>query len=111
DVYSSWRDFERTNSKVINFDKLWNNSTSKLHIIDFPEAAKNKLIKYKPKSIPLSEPSIEIYHPSAPKILEEMKIRDYQREAINSWFMKNGKGILKMATGTGKTFTSLYAMT
>lgn len=38
-----------------------------------------------------------------------MKLRDYQEAAINSFFNSNNNGILDMATGTGKTFTSLYA--
>lgn len=35
--------------------------------------------------------------------------RPYQREAANRWFEADCQGILKMATGTGKTVTSLLA--
>ena len=38
-----------------------------------------------------------------------LDIREYQKEAIRSWFKNNGQGILEMATGTGKTITSLIA--
>jgi len=34
-------------------------------------------------------------------------LRDYQKLAINNWFKANGKGTLKMATGSGKTITAL----
>lgn len=37
-----------------------------------------------------------------------LKIREYQKDAINSWIKNNGTGILEMATGTGKTITALY---
>ncbi|WP_347862907.1 DEAD/DEAH box helicase family protein [Salimicrobium sp. PL1-032A] len=37
----------------------------------------------------------------------ELKLRDYQKEAINSWFQNNGQGLLEMATGTGKTLTAI----
>ncbi len=33
--------------------------------------------------------------------------RPYQQDAIRSWLQADGKGILRMATGTGKTITSL----
>jgi DNA phosphorothioation system restriction enzyme len=34
-------------------------------------------------------------------------LRSYQRQAINNWFANNGRGTLKMATGSGKTITAL----
>lgn len=39
----------------------------------------------------------------------EIKLRPYQEEAIRSLKENNWQGILDMATGTGKTFTSLAA--
>src|SRR5262249_25808155 len=36
-------------------------------------------------------------------------LRDYQEQAIRNWFKNNGRGMLKMATGSGKTLTALYA--
>ncbi len=41
-----------------------------------------------------------------PEWVEE---REYQRNAVSSWLGNNGQGILQMATGTGKTVTSLIA--
>lgn len=38
---------------------------------------------------------------------ENIKLRDYQIEAIDSWFNNDCRGIFEMATGTGKTFTAL----
>jgi len=35
--------------------------------------------------------------------------RAYQRDAVNAWTSAKGQGILHMATGTGKTITSLLA--
>lgn len=37
--------------------------------------------------------------------------RAYQREAVEAWINAKGQGILHMATGTGKTVTSLIAAT
>ena len=36
-----------------------------------------------------------------------LQLRQYQRQAITSWFANNGRGTLKMATGSGKTITAL----
>lgn len=47
---------------------------------------------------------------SKPKIPKDIELRDYQKEAINSWFNNGFKGILEMATGTGKTITAISAM-
>ncbi|WP_336361575.1 DEAD/DEAH box helicase family protein [Haladaptatus sp. ZSTT2] len=33
--------------------------------------------------------------------------REYQQEAVRAWFKHNGQGMYNMATGTGKTITSL----
>jgi superfamily II DNA or RNA helicase len=38
-------------------------------------------------------------------------VRDYQREAVELWLRQQGRGILKMATGTGKTKTAMIAAT
>lgn len=38
-----------------------------------------------------------------------IELRDYQKAAINSLKDNSWKGIFEMATGTGKTFTSLFA--
>ncbi|MCK6207709.1 DEAD/DEAH box helicase family protein [Bacillus infantis] len=42
-----------------------------------------------------------------PIIPENIKLRDYQKAAIKSWFSNNGQGLYEMATGTGKTLTAL----
>lgn len=39
-----------------------------------------------------------------------MQLRNYQREAINSWVDNNRRSILAMATGTGKTLTAVTAI-
>ena len=46
-----------------------------------------------------------------PKMPSNLKLRPYQNQAINNWFANRGRGILKMATGTGKTITALAIAT
>ncbi|MDZ8241023.1 MAG: DNA phosphorothioation system restriction enzyme [Nostoc sp. ChiQUE01a] len=45
--------------------------------------------------------------PGCPRKPASLQLRQYQQEAIASWFANNGRGTLKMATGSGKTITAL----
>lgn len=45
--------------------------------------------------------------PGCPRMPPLLELRTYQRQAIASWFSANGRGTLKMATGSGKTITAL----
>lgn len=38
-----------------------------------------------------------------------VEARSYQQDAIDHWIQNDGRGILRMATGTGKTITALLA--
>ena len=40
-----------------------------------------------------------------------LQLRQYQQEAVANWFANNGRGTLKMATGSGKTITALAIAT
>lgn len=46
-----------------------------------------------------------------PRMPSHLTLRPYQEQAINNWFANRGRGILKMATGTGKTITALAIAT
>ncbi|HEY9637213.1 MAG TPA: DNA phosphorothioation system restriction enzyme [Coleofasciculaceae cyanobacterium] len=58
-------------------------------------------------------------HPSAanqppsgcPRIPPSIQLRQYQRQAVDNWFANQGRGTLKMATGSGKTITALAIAT
>jgi len=45
--------------------------------------------------------------PGCPIIPESLQLRPYQKQAVESWFANQGRGTLKMATGSGKTITAL----
>ncbi|GAB1540930.1 hypothetical protein NUACC21_35990 [Scytonema sp. NUACC21] len=45
--------------------------------------------------------------PGCPRMPASIELRGYQRQAIENWFANNGRGTLKMATGSGKTITAL----
>lgn len=122
DVFRSWRvgDEERIQEKVENFQRLWNNQTRTLEILEFPEAVRRSLLKYCPDEMPTWEPRVAssegdydvsvtpLDQPTGiPKPPFWLKLRPYQRRAIDNWFKNKGRGTLKMATGSGKTITAL----
>jgi DNA phosphorothioation system restriction enzyme len=45
--------------------------------------------------------------PGCPQLPEHLELRSYQQQAISNWFKNQGRGTLKMATGSGKTITAL----
>jgi DNA phosphorothioation system restriction enzyme len=108
DVFTSWRDSSRTNRKIQNFDKLWANETKKVEIIEFPEACKNQILKLKPSSPPPPRP-INIPKAKGFALPEAKPLRDYQKAAVKNWIQAQGRGVLQMATGAGKTITGLSA--
>jgi DNA phosphorothioation system restriction enzyme len=50
-----------------------------------------------------SEPGI----PGSPQLPKDLQLRSYQQQAVSNWFKNQGRGTLKMATGSGKTITAL----
>ncbi|MBR7553622.1 DEAD/DEAH box helicase family protein [Allobacillus sp. GCM10007491] len=121
DVFFSWdnSDEKRVTSKEQAFSNLWTNSNSQLEIIDFPDAVKDKLLKYRKNTYSNRDPEVknnEIkdqgmgYQINYPRIPDYIKLREYQIEAIKSWFKNSAQGLLEMATGTGKTITAISAV-
>jgi DNA phosphorothioation system restriction enzyme len=50
---------------------------------------------------------VEPVPPGCPQLPELLQLRSYQQQAITNWFKNQGRGTLKMATGSGKTITAL----
>ncbi len=115
DVHLSWDDTQqRVQQKVDNFNRLWNNTTDKLEVIDFPTAVANDLLIYQTvyETIPdlLPADRSEIIEPTVAYLPSGLVLRGYQTEAIDSWFENGCRGLWEMATGTGKTITALSAL-
>lgn len=126
DVFCSWKGEEdRVIAKENAFASIWNDTEPNIKIIDFPELKQEIIEKYK-RCVPDFEidkkeyaPDIDtilhtdlgVYTEYAPKFPEWFKLHDYQDEAITEWQKRNYIGIFDMATGTGKTYTGLGALT
>lgn len=115
DVYWSWDDpHKRVPMKIDAFSRLWNNQTSRLEVMDFTDSAAEILERFRTIDRPKTDPE-ENQNWRRPKSEQKfglpvtIELREYQNEAIRNWMMNNGRGLLKMATGSGKTITSLAA--
>lgn len=104
DVFRDWipSDVERVVSKEEEFDEAWDGEAEGLKVKKLSKQVLNKVKNYSPtRSIfDKDENSLETEADNVPK-----KWR-HQDEAINVFIQKE-KGILEMATGTGKTRTAL----
>ncbi len=96
---------------IKKFDDYWNNKINEIIVINLPIAIKKKLIEISPIDID-SISFTNIYKTIKKDFIKsyELKPFEYQIDAINEWEKNKYKGILEMATGTGKTFTSLFAL-
>lgn len=92
------------------FEKFWNNQAKKSKTYDLPNAVKNELIKIAPKNLDELSISYPLQKNSVVQnTIEKVQLRSHQKEAIDAWKNNKFKGILAMATGSGKTITSLFA--
>ena len=95
DVYPSWSSSQRAERKKAHFKSLWNRTDDGVEVFTFPEAARQKLLRVCRKSKTGPRPPLQI----------ENKWR-HQDEAVKV-FLTTERGVLNMATGTGKTRTAL----
>lgn len=120
-IFRSWEPAYESlvNADVQRFERLWQNDDPNVRVFELPEAARAKILQLRKSDRPYSEPdwiniqqlkeTRSIYKPIHPTIPDNIKLRDYQDEAINAWFANQCQGLFEMATGTGKTITALAA--
>lgn len=129
DVYRSWFDeneLDRVKGKQNAFHAIWNNSEPNICVLEFPSISQAIIDKYKrsvpdynidktqfannPKSIKKISPLDMPTTPIGARVPSDIELHQYQKDAISTWVGENYRGIFDMATGTGKTFTGLGAI-
>ena len=98
DVYTSWNSASRAQRKRLHFESLWDRTDKGVDVFDFSDAMRMKIVK-----ICNDRASGQIRHVS-----EDERWR-HQDEAVHA-FIEAERGVLNMATGTGKTRTALKIM-
>ena len=124
DVWCSWKGEEhneRVQFKKAAFSSIWNDTEPNLKIIDFPELRQEIIDRYRRTSfvdygeafrdeLEQKPPISFTSRRGEPSIPADVKLHDYQFEAIDEWEKRGFCGIFDMATGTGKTYTGLGAV-
>ena len=98
DVYPSWSEHKRAKAKLKHFEDLWNGNAPGTEIYEFPDAAREMLIRV----VTEASGGGKEWGPTAGGIV----LWNHQKEAIAE-FLGAKRGILEMATGTGKTRVAL----
>lgn len=87
------------------FSSLWNNKEKSVVVIDFPKAVEKELLNRYKRSETLKA-AIEKYI-SDSFISNKKSLYPYQEEAIDEFCSNGFQHFYEMATGTGKTYTSV----
>ena len=121
DVACGWKqgDAERVAIRENDFYQMWNNEQSDLQIIDFPELPKEFIKKYKTHTVTEYDECIvdketsdienTINQGAFFSFPSDKTPRKHQRLAVKQFVDNNFQCLFAMATGTGKTLTSLYS--
>ena len=124
DVFCSWtddHDKERVYQKSLAFKAIWEDFEPGIQTLEFPEAAKSKLLEYrnlhsesnhaiKTSQVQNFTETEDALEKDAIYLPDDFSPREYQIQAIKSWEQNGFCGIYDMATGTGKTLTALASI-
>lgn len=110
-VFRSWKEYEKgyLNADLERFEKFWKGTSKRTRVVNVPIAIKDKLIEMAPDNI--EELDLEKWlKRKAKEEKKKIELRGYQKEAVERWLENGKRGVFKMATGTGKTFTALICI-
>ncbi|MGW0713053.1 DEAD/DEAH box helicase family protein [Streptomyces sp. NPDC002643] len=121
EVFRSWHPADSERAVRINrdFEELWADRTPLLRVFAFTDVARPLIEECARRTgttdvpqPPIDGTVITLPRPDTDGMLTipaDLQVRDYQKQAVQRWFAHNFRGILRMATGTGKTLTALSA--
>jgi len=111
---------------IKKFEVLWANRAKNTRVLDFTEITKNILTnKLGTVDTPIAGHELKFWQnyfeveqdektfntePFVPRLLNgsPFNLKPHQRTALNNWKENNFRGIFELATGAGKTITSIY---
>lgn len=108
-VFRSWQDSESDFVKHDKelFNRYWSaDQNERVKVVPIEKAVFDEIIKLAPKNfsdLRLSRPRTA----TSKKEKSTLVLRDYQKAAVDAWLSSGRRGLLEMATGTGKTKTAL----
>lgn len=134
-VSCSWQDPKQryvTDKLRDQFERLWENKDDNCRVIGLPEAIRQRLLRTCNSETPPTEADLRALYRRATGIAEEpepyepaslpaarfsipewLRYEDgsfeHQGKAVTAWCEAGFRGVLEMATGSGKTITSMIA--
>lgn len=117
EVFRSWNtsDSSRVDRHTKYFEDLWNNSHSELEVLELSEVAEHRLSQHEVEE-GLDEAAARVrnqlengpgYRGGGLAQNVDFQLMEHQKESVEAWFDNGCKGIIKHATGAGKTITAL----
>lgn len=130
-VFPSWKSEFTDHSRpyIEGFSTLWENRSKKAVVIEFPEAVRDRLVRIASRISRPPRPEVEqdlwdkwrsrgkdpqdavgVSEPCIPVTFNgrEFVLMNHQRQAMRAWKSNDCQGVLALATGAGKTITSIY---
>ncbi len=111
---------EQAEAESRHFEEVWSGKAAGLKTYTFKNLPEQILRRYRDSSRPITDQdktdglvSVVDERPEnkrLPGIPDAINLRDYQMQAVERFLQCDGRGIFSMATGTGKTFTALAAI-
>ena len=118
-VFRSWDELEKSylNIDETNFNKLWNNEILNLKTQTLSQSIVERVLRYS-KNDQLEDLILEVKenfedtNAESQQSAEKMKYRlmDHQKKVLENWEQNEFNGIVKFATGAGKTFVGIDAI-
>lgn len=122
EVFSSWdpRDEERVANHINYLDALWNGNVPDLEVCPLSEVALDKIQQRSREDIDEFALVFEKYENGAGATgssaendhsnQNKRELMPFQRSTLDNWEANNFQGIIKHATGSGKTVTAINAI-
>lgn len=115
DVFRSWIETSRVNQHIQRFNQKWNGLDPNVKVLDFMKAMNSNILKRLitnqsvEELIDLTEQLQRLRVEKKPRLPLKFDPYDYQKNAAETWLQQK-QGILKFATGSGKTKTAIYSI-
>jgi len=105
-VFRSWEPAQREYQlmDIARFESVWEGTAPQVQTLDLPTAISSKIVQIAPAELDYERLRGKY---ESRKAKQKTYLFQYQVDAIDRWFAADRRGILAMATGTGKTYTGL----
>lgn len=108
-VFQSWEEGQQpfVDQHYRRLSQLWSDKNPQFKVFLIPEAIKQQIVRLRTtmeRPYKLSQPRQAA---SPVSFFPSITLYEYQKDALQSWLKADCKGVLEMATGTGKTLTAL----